>query len=234
MDYSAGGVLLINKPRKWTSFDVVGKLRWSMLYHYGKKVKIGHAGTLDPLATGLLILCTGMETRNIEKYQAQQKEYEGEFFIGATTPSLDLETETDRLYPTDHIDEALMQKAAASLTGTLLQEPPAHSAKRIGGKRAYQLARAGKPVELKKAEITVNEFQILSKEGPLIRFRISCSKGTYIRSLARDFGLACGSGAYLHSLVRTRIGEHTLSRALTLEQVLTLFPPRFDKKGLPL
>lgn len=232
MNYSEAGVLCIDKPREWTSFDVVGKLRWALTYHYGKRIKIGHAGTLDPLATGLLILCTGMETKNIDKFQGQEKEYTGTFFLGATTPSYDLETEVNARFDISGVTKAMLQKAALTLTGKLLQEPPAHSAKWINGKRAYQYARAGKEVEMKKAEVEVREFELTKIELPLVHFRISCSKGTYIRSLARDFGLACGSGAYLHSLVRTRIGDHRLENAMDIERALTLFPAKFSRQDL--
>lgn len=232
MNYSEAGILLIDKPREWTSFDVVGKLRWAMTYHYGKRTRIGHAGTLDPLATGLLIICTGKETKNIHKFQGQEKEYTGTFFLGATTPSFDLETEINARFDISNLSETALQQAARSLTGKLLQEPPAHSAKWINGKRAYQYARAGKEVEMKKAEVEVREFDLTKIELPLVHFRVSCSKGTYIRSLARDLGEAVGSGAYLHSLVRTRIGGSTLASALKMEEALALFPAKFSRQDL--
>ncbi len=232
MDFSKAGVLLIDKPFQWTSFDVVGKIRWAMTYHYGKKTKIGHAGTLDPLATGLLILCTGSETKNIHLFQGAEKEYTGTFFMGATRPSFDRETEVDATFPTDHITKDVLEKAAQQLTGTLQQTPPAHSAKWINGKRAYELARAGKEVDMKTSEVTVSEFEITRVELPMVDFRIVCSKGTYIRSMAKDLGALVNSGAYLHELRRTRIGSHSISNAYSIESVLELFPTRFDRNTL--
>jgi tRNA pseudouridine55 synthase len=209
-----GRVLLVNKPLDWTSFDVVNKLRYKL-----KIKKIGHAGTLDPLATGLLIICTGKLTKKIDEYQAQDKEYTGHFVIGQTTPSHDLETEVSLSVDISSLAEEQVYTAAKKLTGTLQQIPPLHSAIKIDGKRAYKLARKGADIELKPREVTVSEFEITSIEKPKIGFRIVCSKGTYIRSLARDFGNELGVGAYLASLCRTRIGNFKLEEAKTLEEI---------------
>ncbi|MFM7431442.1 MAG: tRNA pseudouridine(55) synthase TruB [Flammeovirgaceae bacterium] len=209
-----GRVLLVNKPLDWTSFDVVNKLRYKL-----KIKKIGHAGTLDPLATGLLIICTGKLTKKIDEYQAQEKEYTGHFVIGQTTPSHDLETEVSLPVDISSLEEEQVYTAAKKLTGTLQQIPPLHSAIKIDGKRAYKLARKGAGIELKPREVTVSEFEITSIEKPKIGFRIVCSKGTYIRSLARDFGNELGVGAYLASLCRTRIGNLKLEEAKTLEEI---------------
>lgn len=209
-----GHVLLVNKPLDWTSFDVVNKLRYKL-----KIKKIGHAGTLDPLATGLLIICTGKLTKKIDEYQALEKEYTGHFVIGQTTPSHDLETEVSLPVDISCVAEDQVYTAAKKLTGTLQQIPPLHSAIKIDGKRAYKLARKGADIELKPREVTVSEFEITSIEKPKIGFRIVCSKGTYIRSLARDFGNELGVGAYLASLCRTRIGNFTLEEAKTLEEI---------------
>jgi tRNA pseudouridine55 synthase len=209
-----GRVLLVNKPLDWTSFDVVNKLRYKL-----KIKKIGHAGTLDPLATGLLIICTGKLTKKIDEYQAQEKEYTGHFVIGQTTPSHDLETEVSLPVDISSLAEEQVYTAAKKLTGTLQQIPPLHSAIKIDGKRAYKLARKGADIELKPREVTVSEFEITSIEKPKIGFRIVCSKGTYIRSLARDFGNELGVGAYLASLCRTRIGNFKLQEAKTLEEI---------------
>jgi tRNA pseudouridine55 synthase len=207
-------VLLIKKPLRWTSFDVVHKLR----YKLGIR-KIGHAGTLDPLATGLLIICTGKMTKQIEQYQGMEKEYTGKFVIGQTTPSYDLETETSPAVDFSHLTEVDIKKATFPLIGNIQQVPPLHSAIKVDGKRAYSLARKGKEAELKPREVTVREFEITGTSLPEVSFRIVCSKGTYIRSLARDFGNALGVGAYLSELCRTRIGNFRLEDALTLEEV---------------
>jgi tRNA pseudouridine55 synthase len=207
-------VLLINKPLEWTSFDVVNKLRKKLLIK-----KIGHAGTLDPLATGLLILCTGKMTKRIDEFQAREKEYTGAFVIGRTTPSHDLETEVSEPVNTDHITKEMILQAAQKFTGIIQQIPPAHSAIKVDGKRAYALARKGKDVVLKSREVLVSTFEITAIAKPKIHFRIVCSKGTYIRSLARDFGNELGTGAYLAELCRTRIGEFKLADAQELDQI---------------
>jgi len=224
-DFRAGQVVLINKPLTWTSFQVVNKMKY--LIRNGERkmeggekawLKIGHAGTLDPLATGLLIVCTGKETRNIESYQAQEKEYTGTFYIGATTPCYDLEKEIDAHYPTDHITDELIRETTKQFTGAIQQTPPLYSAIKIDGKRAYDIARAGKTAEIKPKEVTISEFTITRIALPEVDFKVVCSKGTYIRSLARDFGEALKSGAHLTALCRTRIGQYRLEDALSLEE----------------
>lgn len=224
-DYRAGEVILINKPLKWTSFQVVNKMKYLIKHHPSlilddKKVepKIGHAGTLDPLATGLLIVCTGKQTKNIEQYQAQEKEYTGTFYIGATTPCYDLEKEIDAYYPTGHITEKLIYDTTRQFIGKIQQTPPLFSAIKIGGKRAYDIARDGKTAEIKPREITIIEFEITRIAMPEVDFRVICSKGTYIRSLAYDFGLALNCGAHLIALCRTRIGSYKLDGAMTIEE----------------
>ena len=216
----AGQLLLLNKPLGWTSFDVVNKLRYKL-----KIKKIGHAGTLDPLATGLLIICTGKMTKQIEEFMGLEKEYTGTFVIGQTTPSYDLETEVTQPVDISSVTEASILKAVKTLTGTISQLPPAHSAIKIGGKRAYKFARQGKEVELKPREVEVSEFEVTSIALPMITFRVVCSKGTYIRSLARDLGESLGVGAYLSQLCRTRIGNFKLEDALSVDDVT---PPHAD------
>jgi tRNA pseudouridine55 synthase len=210
-----GRVLLIDKPFEWTSFDVVNKLRKKL-----KIRKIGHAGTLDPLATGLLIVCVGKMTKRIDEFMGMEKEYIGKFVIGQTTPSHDLETEVSHPQDTSHITSERIQEVAKSLTGKISQLPPLHSAIKVGGKRAYQFARKGKELELKPRDVEVREFEITNMQLPEISFRISCSKGTYIRGLARDFGEALGVGAYLSQLCRTRIGTFRLADAQTIDEVV--------------
>jgi len=212
-----GRVVLIDKPYGWTSFDVVNKMRTLLKFRCGvKKIKIGHAGTLDPLATGLLILCTGAFTKKIDTFQAFEKEYTGQFFLGATTPSYDLETTPDSFFPTDHITEEDIETAAASFVGESLQMPPAFSAKKIEGERAYEFARRGEEVILNRKLISIETFEITEIQMPVVSFRIVCSKGTYIRAIARDFGTALNAGAYLKALCRTRIGEFELKEAMSL------------------
>lgn len=219
IDIENGCAILINKPYTWTSFQVVNKLKYKIKHHYGKKIKIGHAGTLDPLATGLLIVCIGKYTKRIEEYQASEKEYTGTFRLGATTPSFDLEHPIDQTYPTEHITEEAILEASKQLTGTQDQVPPIFSAKWVDGKRAYKLARDNQEVELKSKEITIKEFEITRIALPDVDFRIVCSKGTYIRSIARDFGLALNSGGHLFSLCRTRIGEYHLKDAYQIDDI---------------
>ena len=224
-DYRVGEVIFINKPLTWTSFQVVNKMKYiikphSSLMLEGKRVetKIGHAGTLDPLATGLLIVCTGKQTKNIEQYQAQEKEYTGTFYIGATTPCYDLEKEIDAYYPVEHITNQLIYDTTKQFIGKIQQTPPLFSAIKINGKRAYDIARAGETAEIKSKEITITEFEITRIELPEVDFRVVCSKGTYIRSLARDFGLALNSGGHLIKLCRTRIGSYKLDDAMSLKE----------------
>lgn len=205
-------VLLLDKPLTWTSFDVVNKVRYT-----GKFKKVGHAGTLDPLATGLLILCTGKKTKEIDQYQAQEKEYTGKFILGKTTPSSDLETEVDAEFPVEHIDSHMLEQARLRFLGKISQVPPIFSAIKVKGKRAYESAREGKTVELKAREIEIKLFEISADNFPEINFKVVCSKGTYIRSLARDFGFALGSGAYLSELRRTKIGDFSIENADSVE-----------------
>ena len=212
--HDAGRLLLINKPIRWTSFDVVNKLRYKL-----KIKKIGHAGTLDPLATGLLIVCVGKMTKRIEEFMGQEKEYRGKFILGQTTPSYDLETAVTEKKDVTHITEEMVHKATLPFIGKISQLPPQHSAIRVAGKRAYEFARQGKDIELKPREVEIQEFEITSMNLPEINFRIVCSKGTYIRSVARDFGNALQVGAYLAELCRTRIGNFKLDTAITVDQV---------------
>lgn len=207
-------ILLINKPLRWTSFDVVNKLRYIL-----KMKKIGHAGTLDPLATGLLIICTGKMTKRIEEFMGLEKEYTGKLILGQSTPSHDLETEVSEPTDVSHITLESITGMANTLTGKLSQIPPVHSAIKIGGKRAYAFARKGKELEMKPREVEVMEFEIVDYTQPEVTFRIVCSKGTYIRSLVRDMGAALGVGAYLSQLCRTRIGSYKLSDSIGVEEV---------------
>jgi tRNA pseudouridine55 synthase len=209
-----GRVLLINKPLRWTSFDVVNKLRYKL-----KTKKIGHAGTLDPLASGLLIICVGKMTKRIEEFMGLEKEYTGKFIIGKTTPSYDLETEVNDQKDISHVTEEMIREKVRPFIGTISQLPPLHSAIKIGGKRAYEFARKGRDIQLQPREVQIHEFEITSIDLPEVGFRIVCSKGTYIRSIARDFGNALGVGAYLSALCRTRIGTFALTDALDVEQV---------------
>lgn len=214
MEANIDRVILIDKPLQWTSFDVVNKLRRRL-----KIKKIGHAGTLDPLATGLLILCTGKMTKRINEYQAQEKEYTGNLVIGQTTPSHDLETPISEAKDISSISDVAIIEATKKFTGTIQQIPPFHSAIKVDGKRAYALARQGKEPELKPRQVTVSEFEITAINLPVVSFRIICSKGTYIRSLVRDVGNELGVGAYLSKLCRTRIGQFHLKDALTIEVI---------------
>ncbi|NJB83159.1 tRNA pseudouridine(55) synthase TruB [Wenyingzhuangia aestuarii] len=223
-EYKEGQVLLVDKPLHWTSFQVVNKLRWVIKQQFGiKNIKVGHAGTLDPLATGLLILCTGKFTKQIETYQAQHKEYTGTITLGGTTPSYDLETEVDETYPTDHITEGMIRETTKQFVGEIDQKPPIFSAIKKEGKRLYELAREGKTTEIKSRKITVSEFEITSIDFPKVHFRVACSKGTYIRSLAFDFGLALKSGSHLSALRRTKIGEFKVDDAVSVNQFLEDF-----------
>lgn len=207
-EFNEGKVLLINKPLRWTSFDVVNKLRYAT-----RAKKVGHAGTLDPLATGLVILCTGKFTKRIDEFQAQEKEYTGTITLGATRPSYDMETEIDQEYSTEHITDDLIYAATAQFTGVIEQIPPSYSAIKVDGQRSYKAAREGKPIELKSRQVEITEFEITGIEMPHVHFRVVCSKGTYIRTLAYDFGRSLNSGAYLGALCRTRIGEFLLKDA---------------------
>ena len=210
--FEEGVVLLVDKPLGWTSFDVIRKLR-----HLIRIRKIGHAGTLDPLATGLLIVCTGKFTKRINQYMAQQKEYTGTITIGATTPTYDLESEPTNFIATDHITLAQVQSILPQFTGPIQQIPPAHSAIKVDGKRVYELARKGKEVKLEPRSVHIYSIELLSLQDAQLQFRVVCSTGTYIRSLANDLGQALGCGAYLSSLRRTRIGEFDVAQAQTME-----------------
>ncbi|MDO6803909.1 tRNA pseudouridine(55) synthase TruB [Wenyingzhuangia sp. 1_MG-2023] len=223
-EYKEGQVLLIDKPLHWTSFQVVNKLRWVIKQHYGiKNIKVGHAGTLDPLATGLLILCTGKFTKKIETYQAQHKEYTGTITLGATTPSYDLETEIDENFPTEHITENMIHETTKQFVGEIDQVPPIFSAIKKEGKRLYELAREGKTTEIKSRKITISEFEITQIDFPNVHFKVACSKGTYIRSLAFDFGKSLNSGSYLSALRRTKIGDFNVDNAMSVNEFLQDF-----------
>ena len=218
-DYLEGQILLIDKPLKWSSFQAVNKLKYILKRKYDlpKKFKIGHAGTLDPLATGLLIICTGKYTKRIAEIQGQAKEYTGTFTVGATTPSYDLETEIDAIFSTEYITAELIDETLKQFIGEIDQKPPIFSAIKKDGKRLYEHARAGEEVEIASRKTTVHEFEITRIELPEIDFRVVCSKGTYIRSLAFDFGKALNSGAYLSLLRRTKIGDYTVDDGIAPE-----------------
>lgn len=214
-DFLNGQLLLIDKPLGWSSFQAVNKLKWVIRKKFAlKKFKIGHAGTLDPLATGLLLICTGKFTKTITELQGQIKEYTGTITLGTTTPSYDLETEVDETFATEHITEQLVHETTAKFTGEIEQTPPIFSALKKDGKRLYEYAREGKMVEIKKRIVTITAFEITSIEFPRVNFRVVCSKGTYIRSLANDFGKALQSGGHLSSLRRTKIGDYNVNKAL--------------------
>lgn len=218
MNFIEGEVLYFDKPLKWTSFALVNKARWLLTRKLGvKKLKVGHAGTLDPLATGVMIICTGKATKRIEEFQYHTKEYIATIQLGATTPSFDLEKEIDATYPTEHITCELVEETLKKFIGSIEQIPPVFSACKIEGKRAYDLARAGKEVELKPKTLVIDEIELLDCNLPEIKIRVVCSKGTYIRALARDIGEALNSGAHLTGLIRTRVGEVTLDRCLDIE-----------------
>ncbi len=220
MDFISGEILYINKPLHWTSFTLVRKLRNKLCRKLEiKKLKVGHAGTLDPLATGVMIVCTGKKTKLIETFQYQTKEYIATIKLGETTPSFDLETEVDGVYPTDHITKELVADTLNKFIGAIEQVPPAFSACKVDGKRAYELAREGQEVELKPKLLVIDEIELLDCQLPVIKVRVVCSKGTYIRALARDIGLALDSGAHLTGLERTRIGEVTLDQCIAGEHI---------------
>jgi len=218
MNFQKGEVLYFNKPLTWTSFNLVSKVRYHISRRLKvKKIKVGHAGTLDPLATGVLIVCTGKATKRIEEFQYQTKEYVATLQLGATTPSFDLETKVDATYPTEHITREMVETVLKRFIGSIEQIPPDFSACKIDGKRAYDLARAGKEVELKPKTLIIDEIELLNYELPVIKIRVVCSKGTYIRALARDIGAALDSGAHLIGLERTRIGNITLEDCMEIE-----------------
>jgi len=228
LNITEGEILLVNKPYRWTSFDVIGSVRGLLKHLLGKKIKIGHAGTLDPLATGLLIVCTGKATKRIEEFKNFDKEYTGTFVLGATTPSFDLEKEVNETFPSAHITPDMIYAAALSLSGDIMQVPPMFSAIKVDGKRAYESARKDKDLGLAARPVSVPVFEITRIALPEVDFRIVCSKGTYIRSLARDFGLALHSGAYLSALCRTRVGPHKLENAYEVEALKALLRVQFQ------
>ncbi len=220
-EFLSGKILLIDKPLNWTSFQVVNKLRWKIKKTFNlKNIKVGHAGTLDPLATGLLIICTGKMTKQLDTFQGQEKEYTGTITLGSTTPSFDMETKVDKSFPTDHITDKLIQDTTKKFLGTINQIPPVFSAIKKDGKRLYEFARAGEDVKIKSRTITINEFEIINIDKEILTFRVVCSKGTYIRSLAHDFGIALGSGAYLSSLRRNKIGEFNVDNAQSIDDFI--------------
>lgn len=231
MDFITGEIIAIDKPIGWTSFDAVKRLRGSIQRRLRlKKFKVGHAGTLDPLATGVLIVCTGRATRRIEELQTGEKEYVATVKLGSTTPSFDLETEIDFNYPTEHITENLVKDILKSFEGNIMQVPPVFSAVKVDGKRAYKYARNGKELDLKSKPVTIHEIEFISLKENYLTFRVVCSKGTYIRSLARDLGQALNSGAHLTELRRTRVGNFRIDDCLTVEQAveqISTFPLSF-------
>ena len=213
-----GQVLLFDKPLHWTSFQVVNKVRWLIKQKFDlKKLKVGHAGTLDPLATGLIILCTGKATKTIESLMGQTKIYTGEFTVGDTTPSYDMETEVDKTFETSHITTELIQNTLPQFRGEIMQRPPIFSALKKEGKRLYEYARKGESVDIPKRQVNIDSFDITQNNFPKLNFKVQCSKGTYIRSLAYDFGEALNSGAYLSELRRTQIGDYNVKEALSIE-----------------
>ncbi|BCY28025.1 tRNA pseudouridine(55) synthase TruB [Flavobacterium okayamense] len=216
-DFTNGKVILIDKPLTWSSFQAVNKLKFVLKrkFNLSKRFKIGHAGTLDPLATGLLIICTGKFTKSINEIQAQEKEYTGTIKLGETTPSYDLETEVDKTFPTEHITKELLQETLEQFTGEIMQKPPVFSAIKKDGKRLYEHARAGEEVEIEARKTTIYEFELTRIELPEVDFRVKCSKGTYIRSLAYDFGKALHSGGHLTALRRTKIGNYSVDDAVS-------------------
>lgn len=223
MNFITGEILYIDKPLGWTSFDAVKRLRGAVMRRMGvRKFKVGHAGTLDPLATGVMIVCTGKATKRIEELQAGVKEYIATVALGATTPSFDLETEIDATYPIEHIDRQLVEAALKRFVGRIEQVPPAYSACKVDGKRAYSMARKGKEVELKPKVLVIDEIELIDYKPGEITIRVVCSKGTYIRALARDIGEAIGSGAHLKALRRTRVGDVDISRCLSVADAVEM------------
>jgi tRNA pseudouridine55 synthase len=220
-DFLEGQTILIDKPLRWTSFDAVNKIRWKLKKKFNlKNIKVGHAGTLDPLATGLLVICIGKHTKKIETLMAGKKIYTGTILLGKTTPSYDLETEFDKEFPVDHIDDALMEKVSQTFIGEIDQVPPVFSAKQIDGKRAYDYAREGKEVVMKTNKVLIDSFSINSERFPEVDFEITCSKGTYIRSIANDFGKMLGSGGTLIALRRTASGEQRIEDSVSVDDYL--------------
>lgn len=220
-DFQQGAFILLNKPYEWTSFDLVNKIKFKIKHKLRvKKIKVGHAGTLDPLATGLMIVCVGKYTKKIESYQAQVKEYIATLQLGATTPSFDLETEIDQEYTTEHITRELIAETLQGFIGSIEQRPPDYSAVKVNGKRAYEYARKGQEVEIKKKTLVIDDIEVLEFEGNVLKIRVVCSKGTYIRALARDIGQALNSGAHLTALQRTQIGDFRIDDAIEIEDFI--------------
>ncbi len=218
-EFAAGSTILVDKPLEWTSFDVVNKLRWHLRKKIGvKKLKVGHAGTLDPLATGLLVICIGKHTKQINDLMVGDKTYTGKFLLGKTTPSYDLESEFNEEFPIDHISDEMFEQVRQGFIGEQDQVPPIFSAKQVNGKRAYDLARAGEEVELKSNRIKINDFKIDTSNSPEVSFEVTCSKGTYIRSIANDFGLKLKSGATLIELRRTKSGKQNIENSKSVEE----------------
>lgn len=231
MNFQEGEILFFDKPLRWTSFDVVSKIRWQLSRRLGvKRLKVGHAGTLDPLATGVMVVCTGRATKRIDELQAEVKEYVATLQLGATTPCFDLEKPIDRTYPTEHITEELVREALGRFLGRIEQVPPAYSACKVDGKRAYDLARKGEEVELKPKVLVIDEIELQDFNSATMQatIRVVCSKGTYIRALARDIGLALGSGAHLVSLRRTRVGNVRVEDCMQVED----FPAWLDRQEI--
>jgi tRNA pseudouridine55 synthase len=221
-DYLDGQLLLIDKPLEWTSFQVVNKLRWHIRQAYNiKKIKVGHAGTLDPLATGLLVICTGKMTKQIDTFQGQIKTYTGTFTLGSTTPSYDLETAIDQEFSTAHITPELIHQTTKKFIGEIDQFPPVFSALKKDGKRLYEFARAGEAVKVNSRKVTITKFEITNIEGLTVNFSVTCSKGTYIRSLAYDFGKALDSGAHLSALRRKKIGDFSVDKAVSIDEFIS-------------
>ena len=237
IDFQAGTTLLIDKPQNWTSFDVVNKLRHRLRKLTGiKKIKVGHAGTLDPLATGLLIICTGKFTKKLTEFQGFDKEYTGTFKLGGTTPSYDAETEVDQTFPTHHITAELIEAARQQFLGTIQQVPPMFSAIKVNGQPLYKKARKGEKVEIKARTVHIEEFELTNIDLPDISFRLHCSKGTYVRSLAHDMGKTMGSGAYLTALRRTQVGPYRIENAWNLDELIEVLDQRIEleKDGMVL
>lgn len=226
MDFVAGEVLAIYKPYTWTSFQIVNKVRYHLSRRFGvKRFKVGHAGTLDPLATGVLLVCTGKATKRIEELQSHTKEYIADIMLGATTPSFDMEHPVNATYPVEHITEEMVKETLQQFVGNIAQRPPLFSACKVDGKRAYDLARKGSDLELAPKQVQIDEIELLECNLPQIKIRVVCGKGTYIRSLARDIGEALDSGAYLTGLTRTRVGEHRVENCINPDE----FPEWLEK-----
>ena len=229
-EFKTGQILLFDKPLNWTSFQLVNKVRWMIRKSCDiKKIKVGHAGTLDPLATGLLIICTGKFTKKIQELQGQEKEYTGTFTLGSTTPSYDLETEIDKSYPIEHLTEEKLQQTTEKFEGDIEQFPPVFSALKKDGKRLYEYARKGEEVKINARTVTISSFELTNIDLPKVDFKVSCSKGTYIRSLAHDFGKAVESGGYLSALRRTKIGDFNVENAFTIDTFIETLPEREQK-----